>query len=79
MKVNDAIKFLSTLDQELEIIVNVKDRVFNLDSFTQITVKDWCDKYKIECIGDPSKLFVEVLANSQNNVGLPRLPKRNKN
>jgi hypothetical protein len=79
MKVGDAVKFLSEFDQELEIVVNVRDRVFDLDSFIQITVKDWCDKYKIEYVGDPNQVFIEVLANSQNKVGLPRVPKRNNN
>lgn len=75
MKVIDAVKFLSTLDQELEIVINVRDRIFDLDSFTPTTIKDWCDKYNIEYVGDPNQVFVEVVAWSQNKVGLPRVPK----
>lgn len=77
MKVSEVIKALSNLDQDLEILINVRDRTFDLDSLSLTTVKDWCDRYKIDYVGNPNQKFIEVLAISQNKVGLPRVPRKN--
>jgi len=78
MKVKNLLEILNTADPEAEVIVNVRDRIFNLDDVSKTSVNEWYKKYAIDrsVPSEDDIGFLEVLALGHNNLGLPRIPKR---
>jgi len=78
MKVKDLIEVLNAQDPELHIVVNIRDRIFNLDKISKTNINDWYERYSIDrsVPSEENTSFLEILALGQNNLGLPRVPRR---